>query len=182
MESKRKEELPFYARSPRRSPRSRRCGGILLQRSDTRRGRNELLFHLVSFEEEAAARDQGCPPVFLCAQPNTHAAVCLCVFGTRGEERERDTRVKQIGRGAHKTAAFGHVLETQAFRLQDLHTGKYTKKRKNLLCDTSAVLSSHSAFGLISELIFGVSKQDAPRDFDAHVSLPDMGACEATER
>lgn len=87
--------------------------------------KRKLLFHLISFEEEAA-RDQGCPPV-VCVEPCVCVRVFVCVWNEREEresERERDTRVKQIGRAAQETAAFGHVLETEAARLQRLRTEK----------------------------------------------------------
>lgn len=65
---------------------------------------------------------RGVPP-FVCN--SACVRVCLCVFGTRERrERERDRRVKQIGRAAQKTATFGHVLETEAARLQRLHKEK----------------------------------------------------------
>lgn len=99
--------------------------------------KRKLLFHLVSFEEEAA-RDQGCPPVFVCAcvciTPRVCVrVVCMCV-GPRERERgerasERDARVKQIRRAAQETAAFGHVLETEAGRPQRLRTEKITRKK-----------------------------------------------------
>lgn len=103
------------------------CGHSAYRRgcSDLEERNRKLLFHLVSFEEEAA-RDQGCPPV-LCVAPCVCMRVFVCVWNKTGEresERERDTRVKQIGRAAQETAAFGHVLETEAARLQMLHTEK----------------------------------------------------------
>lgn len=159
---------------PERGPRRVAVQAFCCRRrcSDLKKQKRKLLFHPVSFEEEAA-RDQGCPPVCVWLR-----VCCVCVsacVGTR-EERERDTRVKQIGRAAQKTAAFGHVLETEA-RLQRLHAEKSYKQ--NLLCIASPV----HWFWSCSEYSFGGSFWrpqstgqvwpliDAPRDFDADDSL-----------
>lgn len=62
-------------------------------------------------------------PPFACNSVRVLACVCVRSDQERGE-RERDTRVKQIGRAATETAAFGHVLDTEADRPQRLHTEK----------------------------------------------------------
>lgn len=138
-----------------------RCAGTPLigeAAAISRSKERKLLFHLVSFEEEAA-KDQGCPPV-LCATACVCVRAFVCVWNKRERrererKRERDTRVKQIGRPAERRQPL-----LDSFWRHKLPTAKAALKKKNRNKTYFATaLPSNLYFTALLILLLGVDKR-----------------------
>lgn len=150
--------------------------------------KRKLLFHLVSFEEEAA-RDQGCPPV----------CVCVCVYNTacvrarrlyvcwterererRASERERCEGKTDRTRGAGDSRFWTRFGDRSRSTAKAAH-GKISRKKTYFASPLPSIQRVRVLLILFrgSFFLFGVSQsagqvfplKDAPRDFDADVSL-----------
>lgn len=121
-----------------------------LKEKKKKRQKRKLLFHLVCFEEEAAARDQGCPPV-LCVTHRVCVRPCVCVCLEQEEKRERERYEGKTDRTRRAgDSRFWTRFEDTSCPSARSARGKNINQ--NLLCIISAVLYSHRATDLISEL------------------------------